>query len=199
MAEPKQVLYYFDPACPWTWRTSLWLREVRKVRPLSLEWSFVSLAVLNSPTDNMRELGEFWSKAALQTLVLAKRTGGDAAVDKLYMELGQARHTRGEDLDNPQTIENALEAAGLERGLLAQALADPTTLDDLQQSHDHVTKELKGIGSPGLVLKDGKQEGPVWYGPIINAVPEAEAAGQFWDNLLPIIERGDFFELKRNR
>jgi hypothetical protein len=106
---------------------------------------------------------------------------------------------RGEDLDIAPTLEKALGEVGLDPALLAQALADPTTLDELQQSHDHVMQELKAIGSPTLVIKNGDEQTPAWYGPIINTVPQAEAAGQFWDNISVTMQRDDFFELKRNR
>jgi protein-disulfide isomerase-like protein with CxxC motif len=194
-----EVFFNFDPACPWTWRTSLWLREVRQVRPITIHWGFVSLAVINSNTSNMRELGSFWSQSALQLLVLVRRQGGDAAVDKLYLALGQARHVRGEDLDIAPTLEKALVEVELDPALLAQALADSTTLDELQLSHDHVMQELKAIGSPTLVIRNGDEQTPAWYGPIINTVPQGEAAGQFWDNISVTMQRDDFFELKRNR
>ena len=43
-----KVDFYFDPVCPWAWRTSLWIREVAKVRPINIHWKFLSLEYINS-------------------------------------------------------------------------------------------------------------------------------------------------------
>ena len=42
-----RLTFYFDPLCPWAWLTSLWIREVRRLRPLEVEWKFFSLAGVN--------------------------------------------------------------------------------------------------------------------------------------------------------
>ena len=34
---------YFDPLCTWAWRGFLWLREVRKVRPVEWQLKLFSL------------------------------------------------------------------------------------------------------------------------------------------------------------
>ncbi|WP_446215814.1 DsbA family protein [Micromonospora sp. IBHARD004] len=39
--------FFFDPACPWTWRTSRWLVAVAGARGLRVEWRAFSLAILN--------------------------------------------------------------------------------------------------------------------------------------------------------
>ena len=50
---------------------------------------------------------------------------------------------------------------------------------------------------PTLVLDDG--EGPGIFGPVINPVPEGEAAGELWDRVVWLTRQPGFFELKRSR
>lgn len=48
----REIKLYFAPICPWAWRTSLWLREARQVRPLEVTWGFLSLAKVNRAAGN---------------------------------------------------------------------------------------------------------------------------------------------------
>jgi hypothetical protein len=34
--QPVSINFHFDPLCPLAWRTALWVREVRNVRPLDI-------------------------------------------------------------------------------------------------------------------------------------------------------------------
>ena len=45
--ETTGINFHFDPLCPLAWRAALWIREVRKVRPLNVTWRFFSLEVVN--------------------------------------------------------------------------------------------------------------------------------------------------------
>jgi 2-hydroxychromene-2-carboxylate isomerase len=193
----KQLFFYFDPICPWAWRASLWIREVAKVRPIKISWDFLSLAAANAGKDSLQQVHS-QSETAFRTMALARRLGGNEAVDKLYLALGYARHDRKEELNDPRTIEAALTEAGLDTSLLSQALEDLSTLEIVQNSHSYIM-ERKGFGVPTLVLKDGDRESPAMFGPVISKVPEGEEAGQLWDRVEWLMWQPDFFELKRNR
>src|SRR5207248_3370907 len=41
------VTFFFDPACPWTWRASRWLTQVAETRALAVDWRPMSLLVVN--------------------------------------------------------------------------------------------------------------------------------------------------------
>src|SRR5829696_2609642 len=96
----QQVQFYFDILCPWAWRTSLWIREVAKVRPIDVHWKFLSLEEVNRTTGAMKE-SHTTSRGPFRTMVLVRRQGGDDAVDRLYLALGRARHERKEEMNDP--------------------------------------------------------------------------------------------------
>jgi len=37
------IRFLFDPSCPWTWRTSQWVRNVQRQEPLDIQWELYSL------------------------------------------------------------------------------------------------------------------------------------------------------------
>lgn len=197
MAESINVKFYLDPACPWCWRTSLWIREVAKVRPIAIEWDFFSLSMVNKQADNLAGLNSP-SEPALRTLALARRTGGNQAVGDLYLAIGKARHEREAKLDDLEMIRAALQEAKLDEKLLDEALNDPSTIEEINRSHNYIVGQ-KAIGVPTMVLsQNGKETMPI-FGPVITDVPQGEEAGEMWDHVAWLTQRTDFFELKRNR
>ena len=42
-AAPTSVEFHFDVMCPWAYKTSLWIREVRDLTGLDITWRFFSL------------------------------------------------------------------------------------------------------------------------------------------------------------
>ncbi len=191
------VKFYLDPACPWCWRTNLWIRQVEQTRPVQVEWDFFSLSMVNKQSESLAGLNSP-SEAALRTLVLARRQSGNAGVARLYLAIGQAHHERKVKLDDHEMIGAALSEAGLAPNLLEQALADPTTLEEINRSHNYVVG-LKAFGVPTMILsRDGQESLPV-YGPVITEVPSGEEAGQLWDHVAYMTWQPTFFELKRTR
>jgi Mycothiol-dependent nitroreductase Rv2466c len=77
------VDFYLDTACPWSWRTSVWMREVVKTRPVDVHWKFFSLEEVNKSAGPPRD-SHMASRRTFRTMVLARRRQGDAAVDRLY-------------------------------------------------------------------------------------------------------------------
>lgn len=190
----RALTFYFDPRCPWAWRTSLWAREVQRLGLVTIEWKLYCLAEINRDQDQTPDVAPM--DPALRTLLLARRLGGMAAVDRLYLALGRARHEHREDLNDIATIEMALEEAGLERGLVRRALDDPSTDAEVLTEHREAVSRYSAFGVPWLVL-DGSDFG--FFGPVIDAVPEGEAARALWEHTAWFLEQPAFFELKRLR
>src|SRR2546428_302065 len=101
--QKQAVDFYFDPICPWAWRTSLWIREVAKVRPIDVEWKFLSLDLANRAAGNPPKEGHLRSWKPLRAMALARRQGGDAAGDRLYLAVGRARPERRRRTPEPRS------------------------------------------------------------------------------------------------
>ena len=196
MTNTADVTIHIDPACPWAWLTSRWLAEVEKVRPIRVTTRLFDLAEANrsADTDEGHRRSHGAGEVALRVLVAARRAGGDDAVARLYTELGEAHHERGEPLDDQGMLSRALTAAGLDPGLAEAAGSDPTTLDELLAEHRAIA-ERGAFGVPTLVLGDAAPT----FGPVIDTRITGEAAGELWDRVAWLLTAPSFYELKRER
>jgi predicted DsbA family dithiol-disulfide isomerase len=162
-----------------------------------VNWRLFSLEEINKGDDGTVDWENGRTAPLLRVLALVRRRHGQEAVDRFYAALGRARFERDEKIDDPAMQEAALEEAGLDRGLRAEALADPSTRDEVQKEHKEIVEKVDAFGVPTLVLEDGA--GPGIFGPVINPVPEGEAAGELWDRVVWLMRQPGFFELKRSR
>ncbi|QBD82486.1 hypothetical protein EPA93_43530 [Ktedonosporobacter rubrisoli] len=193
---PVSLNFHFDPLCPLAWRTALWIREARKVRPIDIRWRLFSLAEVNrkegSQPDYVNDAG--W--AALRTLALARREKGNEAIEKLYIALGNAAHARKENIRQREVVSACAEKAGLGADFVDKALADESTIQDVLNDYQEARQRYHGFGVPTIAL-EGSNVG--FYGPIINTVPHAEEAGELWDYTAWALQQPNIFELKRDR
>jgi predicted DsbA family dithiol-disulfide isomerase len=134
MEQQTSLRFYFDPVCPWAWRTSLWIREAAKVRPLAVEWDILSLQAVNKGKDSLKDT-HFKSEKGFRVMALLRRkygaTEANQLIDKLYLELGQATHDRKEDIGDDTIMLTALKNIGLDEAILTEAMEDGSTLDDV--------------------------------------------------------------------
>src|SRR3712207_5907639 len=162
------ITLWFDPACPFTWSTSRWLRDVATRHGETVQWRFLSLAVLNEGKEVPEEYRAYhdWSRRAQRVLVAADQRHGQDAVDKLYTAIGERVHDNGVAPDDA-TIAAAVESAGLPADLLAAA--DDTELDKVvRASHDEAQARV-GTESGSPIVAIGA--GPGFFGPVIHPVP----------------------------
>jgi 2-hydroxychromene-2-carboxylate isomerase len=185
-----RIAFYFDPLCPWAWLTSLWIREVRRHRELDIEWKFFSLAGVN-------EKGEDWH-GPLRIAALARREGGNEAVDRAYLALGRLFHERSDSFDIigqlAEVAQSYLADAGLDPSLAPRALADPTTLEDVLADHREAVDTLGAFGVPWIVA-EGDEAG--FFGPVIGALLTGDGAVELWDDFQRLARRPYLYELKR--
>lgn len=69
----ETIGFHFDPLCPWAWQGARWIREVRTVRDIEVDWRLFSLFLVN---EHHEELGTETRDAMLyplRTLALARR------------------------------------------------------------------------------------------------------------------------------
>jgi 2-hydroxychromene-2-carboxylate isomerase len=188
------VRFHFDPLCPWAWQASKWIREVEKVRDIDIEWRLFSLELINKNGDDPLADMHARGGAALRTLVLVRRVGGNAAVGRVYEGLGTRVHEAlSQDLDHV-AIRSALEDEGLDPLMLDRALSDNSTAEDVRTEHVAAVSEVGAFGVPTIVLGSGGI-----FGPVIARAPTGEAAGELWDHVEWLIRQDGFFELKRER
>ncbi|MER5705167.1 MULTISPECIES: DsbA family protein [unclassified Micromonospora] len=187
--------FFFDPACPWTWRTSRWLVAVADARGLTVEWRSFSLAILNEGKVAPQFAEAMAASGRALRLVEALRAEGrgeDTA--RFYAELGARTHDAGNPLSG-KLVEAAVEAAGLTAA--APALDDDRWDEAVRESHALAYSSAgPDIGSPVLTVP-GAERGI--HGPILTEVPGTDDALTVWDSLLPLLRLPAFHEIKRGR
>ncbi len=192
---PARVNFHFDPLCPLAWRTALWIREARKVRPIEVTWRFFSLEIINRKEEARPDYSDSgW--AALRTLALVRRREGNAGVERYYLALGAAQHGRRESIRQAAGVRAALEQAGLQAALADEALADSSTIRDVEADHEEAVERYRAFGVPTIAL-EGSNVG--FYGPVIIEVPRGDEAGEYWDHFFWALHQPNLYELKRDR
>jgi 2-hydroxychromene-2-carboxylate isomerase len=188
--------FWFDPACPWAWIASRWIKEVETVRAVDTSFHVMSLAFLNEDKDDLTD--DYWKflQAALgpvRACMAAADAHGAEVLDRLYTELGTRFHVLKQEL-NRATVEEALSAAGLPVELAA-AMESEDYDDALRKSH-HEGIDQVGIevGTPIIAV-----EGVAFFGPVVTPAPKGEAAGKLWDGVRLVAATEGFYELKRSR
>ncbi len=193
---PVTINFHFDPLCPLAWRTALWVREVRDVRPVNISWRLFSLEVVNRKESVEPDYENGYGWAALRALALARREKGNEAIEKLYIALGNAQHSRKESIRERAVVEKSAQEAGLGSEFVAQALADKSTIDDVLNDHQEAVQRYHAFGVPTIAIA-GSNVG--YYGPIIHTVPTGEEVAELWDYTAWALRNPNIFELKRDR
>jgi 2-hydroxychromene-2-carboxylate isomerase len=198
------VDFWFDPVCPWTWLTFRWILEVRKARPVVINWHVMSLAVLNEQrldelAPHIRELmHQAW--APVRVLMAAQQDIGPHVLEPLYTALGTRYHLNQQPVARV-TIDEALKDVGLFAEL---AGAGETDAYDAAVRASHaagITLVGSEVGSP-IIAVPGPKEGPrrvAFFGPVVTPTPKGEDAARLWDGTLAVASTPGFYEIKRGR
>ncbi len=195
MTERVLADFWFDPLCPWAWLTSRWMLEVEQVRPVSVRWHVMSLAVLNEgrdlDPDYVRAMGRAWGP--VRVITAARLAHGDDVVLPLYTAIGTRLHPQGRT-DLEAVVADALAEVGLPAGL-AEAMNTTDVDDELRRSHGAGMEPVgTDVGTPLIHV-----EGAAFFGPVVTPAPRGEAAGRLWDGVRLVTGTPGFFELKRSR
>lgn len=197
MTNHTRVDFYFDPLCPWCWRTALWLRDVASRQPVSINWKLFSLMVVNHPDEYDDEQYSKWF-ALGRVLVAAREHGGNDAVERLYMSFGEVIHgeRRRDDLGTPEGVQECLRRAGLPEKLYTEALGDATTEEKLLEEHKTAVERQGAFGVPTLALEGSDI---AIFGPVVEPVPTGAEADTLWDHTLWLLKQPHVWEIKRER
>jgi 2-hydroxychromene-2-carboxylate isomerase len=179
--------------CPYAYQTSLWIREVRNLTGLEVNWRFFSLEEINRQEGKKhpweREWSYGWSMMRIGA-VLRRRSMAD--LDAWYGRAGRALHVDGHKPHEKAVARHLLEEGGLDPDLVDQAIADPTTGDEVMADHQRVV-DAGGYGVPTMFFPDGQ----CLFGPVLVDPPTGEAALRLWDAVVAWTEFPHLYELQR--
>ena len=192
-SRPNEIDFHFDLMCPYAYQTSLWIREVRALTGLTINWKFFSLEEVNRPEGKKHPWEREWSYgwSMMRVGALLRRHDMDD-LDRWYALAGRALHLEGRKPHQPEVARVLLEELGLDPDLVDQAIADPTTGDEVLAEHRRVI-DASGYGVPTLFFPDGQ----CLFGPVVIDPPRGEAALRLWDAVVAWTEFPALYELQR--
>ncbi|HEY2705639.1 MAG TPA: DsbA family protein [Candidatus Dormibacteraeota bacterium] len=188
--------FWFDPACPFCWRTSRWLLGVAPLRNLTIRWRSISLLEKNGGAENVPEQYRAPVVATHRMLRVAERLraeGRSDLIERFYTEVGTQIHHDGVDA---QDIDVAAVLGALGADPSVAAALDDESLDDAIRASmsEALSRTGEDVGTP-LVGIDGS----VYFGPVVAPVPTGEEALELFDAWRTLVRLGTFWELKRGR
>ncbi|MEA3184261.1 MAG: hypothetical protein QOJ74_738 [Ilumatobacteraceae bacterium] len=190
---PTAIEFYFDPMCPWAYQTSVWIRDVRAQIGLDITWKFFSLEEINRPEGKRhpweRPLAYGWTP--MRVAAWLRRTDMDLC-DRWYEACGRALHVDGRRFYERDVALDLLDSIGAPPTAWEDALADPTTHDDVRADHDHAVTTYGAFGVPIIVLPDDR----ALFGPVVVPAPRGAEAVRLWELCNAYSGFDGLFELK---
>jgi 2-hydroxychromene-2-carboxylate isomerase len=187
------VDFHFDVMCPFAYQTSRWMRDVRDQLGLTVGWRFFSLEEVNRAEGKKHPWERAWSYGwSMMRIGALLRRQDMALVDAWYERAGRALHEEGRKPHRPEVAKHLLGELGLDPGLVDEALADPTTSDEVLADHQRVV-DAGGFGVPTLFFADGQ----CLFGPVLIDPPTGEAAVRLWRLVEGWTEFPHLYELQR--
>ncbi len=198
MTAPQTVTFYFDPACPWTWRTSRWLDDVTGRAGVSMKFAAFELSDA-APLDRVPEqyrAGATASRGFLRAVTKAHDDGHDPIIASAYTFYGTSIH----DDNTAPSLDLVREAWIRADGQSYISALDDDSIDASMAASRARGAELAGddVGSPILAFDlDGTTRG--FFGPVIAPTPTGADADRLWDAVLAAVTVPQFFEFKTRR
>lgn len=197
----QEIDIWVDPLCPYAWMTAQWMLETEKVRDIRARFNVMSLTVLNENRDDLDPAYAERMRRGMgpvRILMAVEKQHGKEGLRKIYIELAKRRHNEGQEFST-ELYEQALEAAGFDKGLAAMAGSDEN--DDAIRASHHEGMDPVGqdVGTPVIHFPDGKDGFSAFFGPVVSPAPSGEEAGRLWDGLKVIATTDGLYELKRTR
>jgi 2-hydroxychromene-2-carboxylate isomerase len=190
---PTQVDFHFDLMCPFAYQASKWIRAVRAETGLGIAWRFFSLEEINRVEGKKHPWEREWSYGWSMLRIAAMLRRRDMAlVDAWYERAGRALHEDGQRPHDPDVARRLLAEIGVDPSVVDEAIADPTTHDEVRSEHDAVVA-AGGYGVPTLHFPDGQ-----WiFGPVVIDPPSGPAAVRLWQAVCAWLEFPHLYEIQR--
>lgn len=113
---------------------------------------------------------------------LAAKRQGREAFESFFITLLKARHEEKKDLTDPEVIEEALVASGIDAGQFKEDLADPDLLRELGESHTKAVEEHGAFGVPTYVFPNGNAAFIKMF------IPPAEESAEVYSGLMKVAQ-----------
>ncbi len=190
---PSVVDFHFDLMCPYAYQTSLWIREVRRLTGLEINWRFFSLEEVNRLEGKKHPWEREWSYgwSMMRIGALLRRTNMDD-LDRWYASAGKALHVDGLKPHVPEVAKSLLQELGLDPRLVDESIQDLTTSDEVLAEHKKVI-DAGGYGVPTLFFPDGQ----CLFGPVLIDPPVGDDAVELWDLVVAWTRFPHLYELQR--
>ena len=194
MPETTTVDFHLDIMCPWAFHASRWIREVRAETGLEVRWRFFSLEEVNRVEGKKHPWERDWSYGwSMMRIGALLRRKDPALLDAWYERAGRALHVEGRQPHRREVAEALLTELGLDGpAVVADALADPSTHDDVRTEHQKVV-DAGAFGVPTLFFPDGQ----CLFGPVVVDPPTGDEALALWDHVRDWLRFGALYEIQR--
>ena len=190
----SKVTLWLDPVCPFSWNTARWLDAVAEKTGSAIDWQLMSLAVLNEgrelPPAQQARMRDSLKVGRLMAAIA--REQGTAGWTAAYFAFGERYFDRSEPL-NDSLVAHVLTTAGV--GATAVAMSN-TSLDEFVREQHQAGQDALGEtgGSPILRI-----DGHTFFGPVLTALPDAEAATALFHAVGTSAATPQFTQLQRPR
>ncbi len=192
-SRPESVDFHFDVMCPYAYQTSRWILEVRDRTGLVVNWRFFSLEEINRADGKKHPWERDWSYGwSMMRIGALLRRRSMADLEAWYQRAGRALHVDGHKPHDPAVARHLLAELGFDSALVDEAIADPTTGDEVLADHNRVVA-ADGYGVPTLFFPDGQ----CLFGPVLIDPPTGDAAVRLWDAVVAWTEFPHLYELQR--
>jgi 2-hydroxychromene-2-carboxylate isomerase len=193
MDHPEAVDFHFDIMCPYAYQTSLWMREVRDRTGVEVRWRFFSLEEINRAEGKKHPWEREWTYGwSMMRIGAYLRRTDMGLLDRWYEGAGQALHVEGRKPHRREVAETLLGELGLDPAMVAAAIDDPTTGDEVLAEHESVVSK-GGFGVPTLVFDDGQ----ALFGPVLVNPPTGDDAVRLWEHVTGWLDFPNLYELQR--
>jgi len=150
---------FFDYLCPFVYRASVLLQNVRDSgeRELEVRWRYFSLTQVNSKDDGWAvwdapESERVRGRLAFKGAEAARRQDG---FENFHRQLLGARHRDRVDIDDMAVVERVAEDSGLNLDRFRKDMTDSHILSALARDHVGAVSEHGIFGTPTFLFPNG--------------------------------------------